>query len=222
MSVCEANARIMEGDHLPIATRAEQTMAMPAIHRRWTSADVRSLTSEERAWPRYELIDGELFVTPAPRTTHQYAVTELWSVLDRYLEAVPVGSALTSPSDLELAPDTITQPDVFVIPFDTKLAGDIVQWSDVKSLLLAVEVLSPSSLRTDRIKKRDFYLANGVEEYWIVDLEARVFERWRPSAETPEVLRDRIVWTPREREPLAIDLPAWFLRVERKSKLRPT
>ena len=196
-------------------------MAMPAIRRRWTAADVRALTSEERAWPRYELIDGELLVTPAPRTAHQYAVMEMWDVLNRYLETVPVGSVLTSPSDLELAPDTITQPDVFIVPLDTVLAGDVMQWPDVKSLLLAVEILSPSSLRTDRITKRDFYLAHGVEEYWIVDLEARVVERWRPLAETPEILRDRIVWTPREGAALVIDLPAWFLRVERKSRLLP-
>lgn len=194
---------------------------MPAIRRRWTADDVRALTSEERAWPRYELIDGELLVTPAPRTAHQYAVTEMWNVLNRFLETAPVGSALISPSDLELAPDTITQPDVFVIPLETVLTGDVLQWSDVKSLLLAVEILSPSSLRTDRTTKRDFYLAHGVEEYWIVDLEARVVERWRPVSETPEILRDRIVWTPREGEALTIDLPAWFRRVDRKSRLLP-
>ena len=194
---------------------------MPAIRRRWTAADVRALTSEERAWPRYELIDGELLVTPAPRTAHQYAVTEMLHVLYQYLEAVPVGSVLMSPSDLELAPDTITQPDVFVVPLDTVLRGDVMQWPDVKSLLLAVEILSPSSLRTDRTTKRDFYLSHGVEEYWIVDLEARVVERWRPVSETPEILRDRIVWTPRGVEALTIDLPAWFLRVDRKSRLLP-
>ena len=209
-------------DYLPLLICAEQTMAMPAIRRRWTAADVRALTSEERAWPRYELIDGELLVTPVPRTAHQYAVTEMWDVLNRYLESNPVGSVLISPSDLELAPDTITQPDVFVIPLDTVLAGDVVQWPDVKALLLAVEILSPSSLRTDRTIKRDFYLANGVEEYWIVDLEARVVERWRPLSETPEILRDRILWAPREGDALTIDLPAWFLRVERKSRLLPT
>ena len=185
---------------------------MPAIRRRWTAADVRALTNEERAGPRYELIDGELLVTPAPRTVHQFAVMEVWDVLNRYLETAPVGSVLISP---------ITQPDVFVVPLDTVLAGDVMQWPDVKSLLLAVEILSPTSLRTDRTTKRDFYLAHGVEEYWIVDQEASVVERWRPLSETPEILRDRIVWAPREREALTIDLPAWFLRVERKSRLLP-
>ena len=209
-------------DYLPRPLRAEQTMAMPAIRRRWTAADVRALTRAERAWPRYELIDGELLVTPAPRWSHQIAAQELWLILEAHVDRLDIGRAVLSPSDLELKPGTITQPDVFVVPGDTGLSGEVLDWADIKSLLLAVEILSPSSLRTDRTIKRDFYLANGVEEYWIVDLDERVFERWRPLSETPEILRDRILWAPREGDALTIDLPAWFLRVERKSRLLPT
>ena len=194
-------------------------MAMPAIRRRWTTAAVRELTREDRAWPRYELIAGELLVTPAPGYIHQIAATELWSLLNAYLEHAPVGVAVTSPSDLELQPGTITQPDVFVIPSDTRTAGEVLQWPDVKSLLLAVEVLSPGSLRTDRVKKRDFYLDAGVEEYWIVDLDARVIERWRPSQETPELVRDELAWIPRAGERLTIDLPSYFDRIARKVRM---
>ena len=134
---------------------------------------------------------------------------------------MPAGLALTSPSDLELKEGTVVQPDVFVIPGDAPFAGGPWEWADVKSLLLAVEILSPSSLHTDRTTKRDFYLANGVEEYWIVDLDARVFERWLPSSETPEILRDRIFWTPRGQESLTIDLPQWFAEVYRKFSMLP-
>jgi Uma2 family endonuclease len=194
-------------------------MSMPAIHRRWTTTDVRALTNEERAWPRYELIDEELLVTPAPGVVHQLAASELWSILDTYLEAEPIGVAVMSPSDLELKRGTITQPDVFVIPADTRIAADMLEWLDVKALLLAIEVLSPASLRTDRVKKRDFYLENGVEEYWIVDLDARVVERWRSTQETPELLRDRLEWAPRGREPLRIDVTAFFERVFEKVRM---
>lgn len=190
---------------------------MPAIKRRWTTADVRSLTREDRAWPRYELIDGELLVTPAPRTLHQVAVAEIWATLDGYVMREEIGLAVMSPSDLELKPDTITQPDVFVIPIETRMAGDVLQWPDVKSLLLAVEVISPSSVRTDRIKKRDFYLDAGVEEYWIADLDARIVERWRPMQETPDVLRDRLEWNPRDSGALVIDVIALFDRIMRKA-----
>jgi Uma2 family endonuclease len=211
--------RIVRRALLPTLSFAEQNMVMPAIRRRWTTADVRALTQEDRAWPRYELIDDELLVTPAPAHPHQIATLELWSLLDAYLDHEPVGQAVTSPSDLELRPGTITQPDVFVIPAETQTVADGLEWSDVKTLLLAVEVLSPTSLRTDRVKKRDFYLENGVEEYWIVDLDARVVERWLPEQERPELLRESIKWTPRARPPLVIDLLKYFSRIDKKRQM---
>ena len=189
-------------------------MAMPAIRRRWTAADVRAL--QERAWPRYELIDGELLVTPAPLVAHQLVGGELFAALHQYCERIPVGVPFTSPADLELKPDSVTQPDVFVVPRDTEIAGERVEWPDVKSLLLAVEVLSPSSIRTDRVTKRDFYLSAGVAEYWVVDIDARFVEVWAPAAETPRVVRELLTWAPDGAEPLEIDLPALFARVAGK------
>jgi Uma2 family endonuclease len=219
VTVPTARRDIMRNALLHSPSRAEQTMAMPAVRRHWTTADVRALTREDRPWPRYELIDGELFVTPGPRTAHQIAALEIYSLLDAWLASEPIGVAVMSPSDLELKPGTITQPDVFVIPRETRIAGEILQWPDVKSLILAVEVLSPSSLRTDRVIKRDFYLDIGVEDYWIVDLEARVIERWRPAQETPQLLRDRIEWAPRGHGPLVIDLPVLFTRINTKLRM---
>jgi len=191
-------------------------MAMPVIRRRWTTADVRALISEERAWPRYELIGGELLVTPAPRPVHQIAVGEIFAALREYLEKTPIGVAFISPADLELEAESITQPDVFVIPVHSVSSGAAaLAWADVKSLLLAVEVLSPSSSRLDRVVKRDYYCNVGVPDYWIVDLDARVIERWTPERETPEIHRDRIVWTPRDAPSLVIDLPRLFQRIEK-------
>jgi len=190
-------------------------MGMP-LPRRWTTADVRALMREDRPWPRYELIDGELIVTPASRAPHQLAAFELCKVLDMYLERVLIGIAVMSPADLELRPGTITQPDVFVVPTGTERQETAAEWSDVKSLLLAVEVLSPGSLRTDLIVKRDFYLVNGVAEYWIVDVDERMIERWIPKEQTAEVCRERIVWAPLDREPLLIDLEGLFTRIESK------
>jgi len=60
-------------------------MAMP-LSRQWTAADVRALTREDRPWPRYELINGELIVTPAPRGAHQMAASEILVLLHPYLE----------------------------------------------------------------------------------------------------------------------------------------
>jgi Uma2 family endonuclease len=195
-------------------------MAMPAIRRRWTAADVRVLMDESRAWPRYELIAGELVVTPAPGSAHQLAVLEIAILLAAYVDRDSLGVAVTSPADLELRPGTITQPDVFVIPADTRIAGEVLQWPDVKGLLLAVEVLSPSSVRVDRVEKRDFYLDSGVAEYWIVDLDARAVERWTASQESPVIIRDRLIWHASD-NPLIIDLPAMFDRIAAKARLLP-
>ena len=193
-------------------------MGMPATRRRWTTADVRALMDESRAWPRYELLDGELLVTPAPRWPHQLVAFEIAVVLNEYLVREPVGIVVMSPADLELRPGTITQPDVFVVPADTQIAGEMLEWPDVKSLLLAVEVLSPSSIRTDRVVKRDFYLGASVAEYWVVDIDARIVERWTPARDTPVIECDRMTWTPSGAAPLVIDLPALFDRAA--SKLR--
>jgi Uma2 family endonuclease len=184
--------------------------------RRWTADEVRSLTREDQPWPRYELIGGELLVTPVPRMAHQVAAFEICRLLDAYLKRNPAGVAVMSPADLELASGTTTQPDVFVIPAGVHASGATLQWSDVSSLLLAVEILSPSSEHTDRVIKRDFYLANQVSEYWVVDLDARVVERWTGPGRAAEVLHGTLRWAPRESDALVIDLPEFFETVESK------
>lgn len=186
-------------------------MGMPAIKRRWTVADVHTLFDENRHWPRYELLDGELLVTPSPGWSHQLAVTRLVARLDRYVTHEALGVTLVSPSDIELAPESIMQPDVFVVPHDQIPDDRAPTWSELRRLLLAVEVLSPSSQRQDRVLKRDFYLANGVAEYWIVDLDSRVIERWTSVGARPDVRRDTIEWRPDgAREAFAMNVREFF------------
>ena len=200
-------------------------MAMPAIRRRWTVEDVRALIREDRAWPRYELIDDELIVTPAPQLIHQGLASELWLQLRVWLDRSGIGMAYTAPADIELRPGTITQPDVFVIPAGLTPRGDVLEWSDVTRLLLAVEILSPASQRTDRITKRDFYLDTGVAEYWIVDPDARMVESWRPQQDRPVLHRGILRWDPPRPtvggEALAIDLPALFAQEFRRARGLP-
>jgi len=196
-------------------------MGMPAIHhRRWTTTEVRPLLEESHRWPRYELIDGELIVTPSPGVAHQVAVVEVVFIVKTYFKEHGVGIPLSSPADLELVPDSITQPDVFVLDPDS-VADDVEfpTWADFKRLLLAVEIISPSSVRIDRIMKRDFYLDAGVPEYWIVDLDARIIERWTQGRESPEVCRDSLEWLPEnEWVPLTIDVPKLFETIRAKSR----
>ena len=193
-------------------------MGMPAIRRHWTTADVRALIDEARPWPRYELIDGELLVTPSPGNEHQIAVGAIFVLLYTYLAQEQVGVAITSPADLELRAGTLTQPDVFVVPAGGASSADGAWgWSDIHSLLLAVEVISPSSIRTDRITKREYYLDVGVPDYFIVDVHARMVEHWSPERETPLVLRDQLVWQPAGAvHPLVVSLPDLFDKIAAK------
>jgi Uma2 family endonuclease len=190
-------------------------MGMPAEKiRRWTTADVRALTDESRPWPRYELIDGQLIVTPAPSWTHQWAVALLWRSLHEYLTRSSVGVAMMSPSDLELEKGHITQPDVFVVPISG--GRHPKSWPEVKTLLVAAEVLSPSNARYDRVDKRKFFQRVAVPEYWVVDLDARVFERWTPGDARPEVIDAMLTWNPAgSSAPFALDLPRYFAEVHR-------
>lgn len=162
-------------------------MAVPVYY----SADmVRALPDDGN---RYETVHGELLVTPAPRADHQYVITELVVRLHAYLKTNPVGRVLTSPADISWAPDVLVQPDLFVAALDEAQTFD---WRQMKTLLLAVEVLSPSTARYDRFTKRLAYQEFGVQRYWMVDIQARAVESWTPEAAFPALERDRLVWRP--------------------------
>jgi Uma2 family endonuclease len=196
-------------------------MGMPALRHRWTSDDVRALIEASPThWPRYELIGGELIVTPAPASVHQVAVQELLLLLAPYVEREGLGLTLMSPADLKLLPDSIIQPDVFVAPLAERESPDTVPgWHDVKALVLAVEVISPGSARADRVEKRDYYMAARVPDYWVVDLDARVVEWWSSARERPTVATSDLTWHPSgAREPLVVDLPTLFERTWSKTR----
>lgn len=212
---------MLGGALLPSSRSAEHIMAMPALQppvprRSWSAPDVRALIDESRPSPRYELIDGELLVTPAPALPHQRAVYQLARLLDDYVSECRVGEVLLSPADLELEPGSIVQPDLFVVPASAAARC----WSDVRELLLAIEVLSPTSARHDRVTKRRFFARVGVPEYWIVDVDARVVERWRAGDERGELLDETLEWRPTAAaRPLTVALPRLFARVHRERSL---
>jgi len=160
---------------------------------------------------RHELLEGVHVVTPAPEFTHQAVLGEFAFALRKALEGRDELQVLTSPADIVLSPRTLVQPDVFVV---RKQPGQILkQWSDVGVPVLAIEFLSPSTAARDRGAKRRIYERAGVAEYWIVDLDARLVERWRPGDERPEVVSDNLVWEPLSTVTARVDLPALFARV---------
>jgi Uma2 family endonuclease len=184
-------------------------MGMATARRVWTREEVLALQDAARPGVRYELIDGEVLVTPSPVDPHQRMVTALAFHLYGYCKRHRLGTVLVSPADIELEPDSILQPDVFVLPPEIKPRRR--GWKHVSRLLLAVNVLSPSTARGDRTVKRTFLQRQRVPEYWIVDLDARLVERWRPDDERPEILTGALTWQPDAAiEPLVIVLPELF------------
>jgi Uma2 family endonuclease len=182
-------------------------MFMPATQHDlpWTAERALALPDDGN---RYEVLDGELFVTPSPSFAHQAVIGELFARLLAYTDRERIGRVLISPADIIFSPRRLVQPDIFVIP---ALPVPQRTWTDVKSLLLAVEVLSPSTARADRHRKRLIYQDQGVPEYWIVDADARMIERWRPSDDRPEVMHAELRWAPEgASEPLVLDLTALF------------
>jgi Uma2 family endonuclease len=203
----------MRHARLPQELFAEQIMVMPATQKRWwTEKDVRQLIEEASGpTPRYELVDGELLVTPGPNLDHQRIGGALYTRLRQYVNERRVGEALYNPTDIRLAPELLLQPDMAVLPFinGRRLPRDTFP----SRLFLAIEMVSPSSARFDRMRKRFAYLAAGVPEYWVVDGDTRVIERWRLGDTRPELLDRELVWQPTEPdgvEPLRLDVSGLF------------
>lgn len=184
-------------------------MSMPMLKRRWTFDDLEDLPDDGN---RYEVIDGELFVTPAPSYKHQAAVAEFHAVLRDYLSGLQLGYPFFSPADVVFSPTRAIQPDIFVVPLINGRRPE--RFEDVNRLLLAVEVLSPSSARADRVAKRTVYRQEAVDEYWIVDMDSRTVERSTPGDRRVDVFDDRLTWRPTGApDALSVDLRAYFSRV---------
>jgi Uma2 family endonuclease len=161
---------------------------MPETVQRWTAQMVRELPEDGN---RYEVVYGELLVTPAPRFRHQIVLGRLHAWIRSYLERLGrPDTVVFSPADISWTDDTLVQPDLFVISPD-ELSND---WATFKTLLLAVEVISPSSVRADRIVKRRLYQEQRVGAYWAVDIEAGLVEVWHPEDDRPRIVTDVLTW----------------------------
>ena len=177
-------------------------MAAPTYY---TADMVRALPDDGK---RYELVHGELLVSPAPRAWHQEVVERIGRAVADYVRRGGVGHVFRAPADISWSDDTLVQPDVFVVPLDDARTLD---WARMKTLLLAVEVLSPSTARADRFTKRRLYQEVGIPTYWIVDAERRCVEVWTPETTFPAIEWASVSWQPTgAAEPLRILLGDLF------------
>jgi Uma2 family endonuclease len=195
---------------LRVPAEEADSMAMPnAVPKQgeWTVEDMWALLPDDDG-KRYEVIDGVLYVTPSPSNPHQDAVGPLYLLLYEYLRRSKAGWVRISPADVRFGPRRGVQPDVYVAPMIRGRRPHT--WQDITHLLLAVEVLSPSTASRDRGVKRRLY-QEIADEYWIVDIDARIVERWRPGDTRPEVLDTTLTWQPAEAaETFTLDLAAFF------------
>jgi Uma2 family endonuclease len=181
-------------------------MGMSLSHREWTVEAINAIPEDGN---RYEVIDGELFVTPAPTWSHQRVSAKLFAAIYTYACTLAL-DAIYAPASVTFSGGTEVQPDIFVIPrLPSGLSPE--SFADIGRLVLVVEVLSLRTARVDRTKKLSLYQRENVPEYWIVDSSARTIERWRPESIEPEILSDSITWQPiLGCDPLTIDLIALF------------
>jgi Uma2 family endonuclease len=176
----------------------------------YTADMVRTLNERSPSnGPRYETVHGELLVSPAPRMWHQEVAFRLAVALRTYLDREHAGHVFMAPADVSWGlPDVLAQPDVFVIPTEETQGWE---WKRIRHLLLAVEVLSPSSVRADRFTKRRLYQEQGTPVYWIIDADMRAAEVWTPTDSMPRIERERLVWQPAgASEPLTVSLGELF------------
>src|SRR5262249_53489833 len=129
---------------------------------------------------RYEILDGELYVTPAPSPLHQRVSKRLQRKLEDYFEARQLGEVFNAPIDMILGRHDVAQPDILVVTNAGQISGRGIEGAP----LLVVEVLSPSTRRHDREVKVRRYATLGVPHYWIVDPEGQWIARYRLEGAT--------------------------------------
>jgi Uma2 family endonuclease len=137
-----------------------------AVLRPLTADDLRTLPDDGN---RYEIIGGELYVSPSPTFFHQRVSFKLTSALDAYLTSTSAGQAVAAPMDVHLSANDVVQPDLLVVLNDNKQI--IHKHGIVGPPDLVIEILSPSSMETDFLRKSKLYERSGVREYWIVNPE---------------------------------------------------
>ena len=160
-------------------------MAQPMA---WTLEDLDRLPDDGN---KYEVLHGELFVTPQPTLDDDTAIARLTQLLVPFVVKEKLGMVFPGRPAIRTS-DSHVEPDLVV----RQVSPPKTRWEDAPLPLLVVEVLSPTTKWRDRGPKRDFYVDElRVPDYWIVDTEERAITVIRPGVEDFSVI-DRFEWSP--------------------------
>jgi Uma2 family endonuclease len=177
-------------------------MSMVARAKRWTLDELHRLPDDGN---KYEVVFGELFVTPPPSEEHETILVRLNALLVPYVHAHGLGGVF-HPRSVVRFEGSEAEPDLFVRAVRSSAPRD---WDDAPVPLLVVEVSSPSTRRRDLASKRELYLSAGAAEYWVIDPVARNVRVIRAGREDAMV-DESLTWAPRAIPPLVISIAALF------------
>lgn len=167
------------------------TTELAPSQKKMTVADYQSLPDGP---PWVQLVDGQFYVSESPSSFHQEIVVKLCAMFWTWTKRTRSGHVRVAPLDVYLSNHDVVQPDLLYV---SRQRQGIIQANGVHGAPdLAIEIISPSSVSLDKIKKRDLYARSGVRELWIVDPDLRVFEIHRLADGEPIQIRregDRIV-----------------------------
>lgn len=176
-------------------------MPMAAATKQWTLAEVHSLPDDGN---KYELVRGELFVTPAPSVKHESIKARLTRILVPYVEAHSLGLVYHPRAVIRFQGSEV-EPDLIV-----RQQPDDPDWAKAPIPILVVEILSDSTRRRDWNQKKQLYLDVGIDEYWIVDPDARTITVIRRGA-AAAVASEQVTWAPTGTgSPLVVELKHVF------------
>jgi Uma2 family endonuclease len=148
---------------------------------RWTTSDLELLTTDE--WKRYEIIDGELFVTRAPHWRHQRTGGNIYLELEIWSRASKLGEPITTPGIIFTDADNVI-PDVVWISYERLelLLDDEGHLRGAPELIVEVLSAGTTNERRDREAKLKLYSSTGVQEYWIANWQLQQLEVYRREA----------------------------------------
>lgn len=176
-------------------------MSMPA--KAWTLEELHRLPDDGN---KYELIRGELYVTPPPSVDHEEVLARLSAILTGYVERHGVGRVYRPRAVIRFE-GSEAEPDLMVRVVSSGIHGNA--WEALPPPVLVVEALSPTTRRRDLGNKREYYLDAGAGEYWVLDGERREIRVIRPG-EQDVIARESLAWRAAAAEPLVIDVVALF------------